>query len=54
MHLTSVLVPSKFIFCILQLILTIVIIQTREEYINSGLPTGASSSSPEYAEGKQR
>lgn len=54
MQLTSVLVPSKFLLCILQLILVIVVIQTKDEYIASDLPADASSSGSDYTKTKSR
>ena len=39
MQSTTVLAPSKFLLCVLQLLLVIIIIQTRRENINSSIPT---------------
>eukprot|EP00826_Nyctotherus_ovalis_P039038 TRINITY_DN3719_c0_g1_i14.p1 TRINITY_DN3719_c0_g1~~TRINITY_DN3719_c0_g1_i14.p1 ORF type:complete len:130 (+),score=25.62 TRINITY_DN3719_c0_g1_i14:165-554(+) len=38
MQSTSVLAPTKFLLCILQLLLVIVIIQVRREFINFSVP----------------
>lgn len=42
------LVPCKFLLCVIQLILSVIIIKTRADYIYPGIPAGASSSSTDY------
>mmetsp|Transcript_11131 Transcript_11131/g.21883 ORF Transcript_11131/g.21883 Transcript_11131/m.21883 type:complete len:92 (-) Transcript_11131:2398-2673(-) len=47
-QITETILPSKFIALILQFILTIVVISTREENVRSGISRGASTSGSEY------
>ncbi len=54
MHVSSVLVPAKFLACALQLVLVITVIQMREDNIFSGIDAGLSSTSTEYVQADGR